>query len=174
MTQAIEFSLERLRIYQVRELPVILDSDLAALYGVETKVLNKAVRRNVARFPSDFLFQLKAEEFEQLRFQIGTSKQRGGRRYRPWMFTEHGALMAASILNSSRAVAMSVYVVRAFVRMRDELLANSTLQRRLADIEKTLLAHDNALREVYERIRPLLLPPPEAPKRQIGFHTQPE
>jgi hypothetical protein len=108
-----------------------------------------------------------------LRFQFGTSNSHGGRRYRPWAFTEHGAIMAATILNSGRAVAMSIYVVRAFVRLRNELLANTTLEKRLAHIDKTLIAHDGALRDIYEKIRPLLLPPPEAPKRQIGFHTDP-
>jgi hypothetical protein len=140
-------------------------------YGAETKALNKAVSRNIARFPEDFLFQLGPQEVTALRFQFGTSKGRGGRRYRPWAFTEHGAIMAATVLNSPRAVAMSVYVVRAFVRLRHELLADTALKRRLAQIEETLMAHDVALRDVYEKIRPLLLPPPEKPKRQIGFHA---
>lgn len=159
------------KIYTIRDEPVVLDSDLAAIYGVTTKVFNKAVRRNVKKFPRDFAFQLNAEELANLRFQIGTSSSHGGRRYRPWVFTEHGALMAATILNSERAVAMSVYVVRAFVKMRRELLANTTLEKRLATIEKTLIGHDAALRDLYHKIRPLLLPPPEKPKRRIGFHT---
>jgi hypothetical protein len=98
-----------------------------------------------------------------------TSSSHGGRRYAPVALTEHGAIMAASILNSPRAVALSVYVVRAFVRLRNELLANTTLEKRLADIEKTLLTHDAGLRDIYDKIRPLLLPPPDPPKRRIGF-----
>ena len=98
----------------------------------------------------------------------------GGRRKPFRVFTEHGAIMAATLLNSPRAVAMSVYVVRAFVRLRNELLANTTLEKRLAHIEKTLIAHDGALRDIFEKIRPLLLPPPNPPKRRIGFHTDPQ
>jgi hypothetical protein len=165
--------IDQLRIFEVRDQAVVLDSDLAAIYGVATKQFNRAVRRNAKRFPADFAFQLTDAEFENLRFQFGTSNSHGGRRYRPWAFTEHGAIMAATILNSGRAVAMSIYVVRAFVRLRNELLANTTLEKRLAHIDKTLIAHDGALRDIYEKIRPLLLPPPEAPKRQIGFHTDP-
>jgi hypothetical protein len=163
--------IDRLRIFEVRGQAVVLDSDLAKVYGVTTGNFNKAVRRNLARFPGDFSFMLTKPEFESLIFQIGTSKGRGGRRKLPRAFTEHGAIMAASILNSPRAVAMSVYVVRAFVRLRNELLANATLEKRLAHLEKTLLTHDSALRDIYEKLRPLLLPPPEPPKRRIGFHT---
>jgi hypothetical protein len=155
----------------VREEAALLDSDLAALYGVETKAFNKAIKRNARRFPSDFGFQLTSEEFAALRFQNGTSKGRGGRRYAPWVFTEHGAIMAATILNSERAVAMSTYVVRAFVRLRRELLANATLELRLTKIEKDLLSHDAALRGLYAKIKPLLLPPPEPPAKEMGFHT---
>jgi hypothetical protein len=165
---------EQLRIFKMRGESVVLDSDLAMLYGVETKVLNKAVRRNAARFPADFLFQLESDEFLRLRFQIGTSKGRGGRRYRPWVFTEHGAIMAATLLSSSRAVAMSVYVVRAFVRLRNELVGNAILERRLANIEKNLLGHDTALRDIYEKIRSFLISCPDQPRRRIGFHTEPE
>lgn len=104
-----------------------------------------------------------------MRYQIGTSSSHGGRRYRPWAFTEHGAIMAATILNSARAVAMSVYVVRAFVKMRREFLADAVLEKRLSAIEKTLLSHDAGLRDLYQKIRPLLLPPPDPPKRPIGF-----
>ena len=132
-------------------------------YGVLTKVLNKAVKRNAARFPKAFVFQLTAEELMSLRFQNGTSKGRSGRRYSPMAFTEHGAIMAAAILNSPRAMAMSVYVIRVFVRLRNELLANTTLEKRLASIEKTLLTHDAGLRDIYNKIRPLLLPRPKSP-----------
>ncbi len=160
------------RIFAIRGESLMLDSDLAVLYGVETKVLNQALKRNAHRFPSDFAFQLQREEFAILRSQIVTSSSPGGRRYQPWVFTEHGAIMAATILNSERAVAMSVYVVRAFVKMRTELLADATLEARLQKIEKKLLSHDSALREVIQQLRPLLLPPPDAPKPRIGFHEE--
>lgn len=157
------------RIFAVRGESVMLDSDLAILYRVETKVFNQAIKRNVHRFPSDFAFRLQREEFAILRSQIVTSSSPGGRRYQPWVFTEHEAIMAATILSSERAVAMSVYVVRAFVKMRRELLADATLEARLQKIEKTLLSHDSALRDVIQKLRPLLLPPPDPPKPRIGF-----
>ena len=163
----------QLRVQRVRDESVILDSDLAALYGVSTKRFNEAFKRNSRRFPRDFAFQLTTEEFAALRSQIATSNAgRGGRRYLPWVFTEHGAVMAASILNSERAVAMSVCLVRACVKMRTELLADATLEARLQKIEKTLLSHDSALRDVIQKLRPLLLPPPEPPKPRIGFHAR--
>jgi hypothetical protein len=163
--------IDQLRIFDVRGEAVVLDSDLAVIYGVTTGNFNKAVKRNMDRFPADFTFLLTRDEFDSLIFQIGTSKGRGGRRKLPRVFTEHGAIMAATILNSPRAVAMSVYVVRAFVRLRNEMLANAALEKRLAQIERTLIGHDGALRDIYEKIRPLLLPPPEPPRRRIGFHT---
>ncbi len=162
------------KIYTVRNEPVVLDSDLALLHGVETRVFNQALRRNRHRFPADFAFSLNKDEWACLRSQIVTLKRGRGqhRKYLPWVFTEHGAIMAATILNSQRAVAMSVYVVRAFVKMRRELLTNATLEARLQNIEKTLLTHDAALRDVYHKLKPLLLPPPEKPRRRIGFHTE--
>jgi hypothetical protein len=166
--------IDRIRIFQVRGHAVVLDSDLAAVYSVTTGNFNKAVKRNLERFPEDFTFILSKDEFEALIFQVGTSKGRGGRRKLPRVFTEHGAIMAATILNSPRAVAMSVYVVRAFVRLRNELLANTTLEKRLTHIEKALIAHDVSLRDIYEKIRPLLLPPPNPPRRRIGFHKDPD
>lgn len=160
------------RIFAIRGESVMLDSDLAALYGVLTKNFNKAVFRNATRFPLDFAFQLTAEEFADLKFQIGTSSSHGGRRKLPRVFTEHGAIMAATTLNSERAVAMSVYIVRAFVKMRQELLTSAMLEARLQTIEKTLLSHDSALRDVIQKLRPLLLPPPDPPKPRIGFHRE--
>jgi hypothetical protein len=157
------------RIFLVRETPVMLDSDLALLYGVTTGNFNKAVLRNAGRFPAEFSFVLTRKEFTDLIFQIGISKGSGGRRKLPRVFTEHGAIMAATILNSERAVAMSVYIVRAFVKMRQELLTDATLEARLQKIEKTLVGHDTALREVIQTLRPLLLPPPDPPKPRIGF-----
>ena len=156
------------RIFTVRGMPVMLDSDLALLYDVTTGNFNKAVSRNAARFQKEFSLVLNREELANLMFQIGTSKGHGGRRNPPQVLTEHGAIMAATILNSDRAVAMSVYVIRAFVDMRQEFLANATLETRLEKIEKTLLSHDTALRDVIQILRPLLLPPP---KPRIGFHS---
>ena len=159
------------RIFTVRGMPVMLDSDLALLYDVTTGNFNKAVSRNAARFQKEFSLVLNREELANLMFQIGTSKGHGGRRNPPQVLTEHGAIMAATILNSDRAVAMSVYVIRAFVDMRQEFLANATLETRLEKIEKTLLSHDTALRDVIQKLRPLLLPPPDPPKPRIGFHS---
>jgi len=160
------------RLLSVRGQTVVLDSDLAGLYGVTTAAFNQAIKRNLARFPSDFTFLLAREEFSALISQIVTSKGRGGRRKPPRVFTEHGAIMAATILNSPRAVAMSVYVVRAFVRLREALLGQASLERRLAEIERTLVGHDAALRDLYQKLKPLLLPPPAKPRREIGFHTR--
>jgi hypothetical protein len=159
-------------IRTIRGHRIILDTDLARIYGVPTFRLNEAVKRNRRRFPEDFLFQLTAEEHAALTSQSAMSKPgRGGRRTRPYAFTEHGALQVANVLNSSKAEAMSIYVIRAFIRMREELSANQAVSKRLAEIERTLLTHDAALRDLYQKIRPLLLPPPDQPKRRIGFRT---
>ncbi|MEO6002201.1 MAG: ORF6N domain-containing protein [Opitutus sp.] len=169
-----ELPLSRLRVLRVRDESVLLDSDLAALYGVETKVFNQAIKRNAHRFPRDFAFQLSQEEWAALRSQIVTLTATGPgqhRKYLPWVFTEHGAIMAATLLNSDRAIAMSTYVVRAFVRLRRELLTNATLEARLSKIEKELLSHDAALRTLFSKIKPLLVPPPEPPAKEMGFHT---
>lgn len=161
-----------LMILHFRGKSVVLDSDLAKLYGVTTGNFNKAVTRNLARFPADFTFLMTRKEFRALMFQIGISKGRGGRRKLPRVFTEHGAIMAATILNSPRAVAMSVYVVRAFVRLREELLGRTSMEKRLAEIERTLVGHDAALRDLYRKLKPLLLPPPSKPRRELGFHVK--
>lgn len=158
-------------ILLIRGHKVLLDRDLAVLYGVETKALNQAVRRNRERFPSDFMFQLTADEVAELnRSQIVTGSQKHrDPRARPWAFTEHGALMAANILRSERAVQMSLFVIRAFVRLREHIAANAAILKRLAEIDKTLLQHDAALRDIYRKLLPLLEPPPDPPKRRIGF-----
>ncbi|MSU47545.1 MAG: ORF6N domain-containing protein [Opitutus sp.] len=158
-------------IRTIRNQRVILDSDLAKLYRVPTKRFNEAVKRNIARFPADFCFPLTREEVANLRSQIATSSLvHGGLRYLPFAFTEHGAVMAANILRSPRAVQMSVFVVRAFILMREELAAHGTILRRLAEIDRTLLSHDAALRDLFQKLRPLLMPPSETPKARIGFH----
>jgi hypothetical protein len=153
---------------------VLLDAELAVLYGVTTKRLNEQVKRNRERFPEDFMFQLTAEESSSLRSQIATLKPGRGqhRKYLPYAFSEHGAVMAATILNSSRAVEMSVYVVRAFVQLRELLASNKELARRFAQLEarldKKLAVHDEAIAAILSAIRQLMNPP--APKRRgIGF-----
>lgn len=159
-------------IHTIRRQKVVLDGDVAKLYGVPTKRLNEAVQRNRERFPADFCFQLTNEEFAALRSQIATSSGRGGRRYPPRVFTEHGALMAASVLSSQRAVEMSLYLVRAFVQMREAFLANTTILKRLAEIDRRLIEHDSVLHEVIERLQPLLDAPEvdDETKPKIGFH----
>jgi hypothetical protein len=159
-------------IQMIRDQRVILASDLAKLYGVQAKQLNQQIKRNRQRFPSDFVFQLTAQEMDELkvlRSQIVTLKQGQHQKYRPYAFTEHGALMAATVLNSPRAVAMSIYIIRAFVQQREAISANGAILKRLAEIDQTLLVHDKALRDIYQKLLPLLQPPPENPKPRIGF-----
>lgn len=159
-----------LPILTVRGQRVVLDSDLARVYGVTTGHFNEAVKRNMKRFPIDFSFVIDRKEREELISQNAISKpNRGGRTKLPRVFTEHGALMAASILNSERAIAMSVYVIRAFVEIREKLAANAIILRRLAEIDKTLILHGSALNDIYYKLLPLLSPPPEPARRQIGF-----
>jgi hypothetical protein len=170
-------------ILTIRNQRVILAGDLAMVYGAETRRLNEQVRRNAARFPRDFVFQLKLEEFEALKTRHWVSSdgraalrsqnailKRGQHiKFPPYAFTEHGAIMAAMVLSSPEALAMSVYVVRAFVSMRERLAANEAILRRLAEIDRTLLQHDASLRDIYHKLLPLLQPPPAPPKRRIGF-----
>src|SRR5471030_1387412 len=155
----------------IRGRKVILDTDLAALYGVTTFRFNEAVKRNIDRFPSDFRFQITHEELANLLSQIAMSKGgHGGRRFLPWAFTEYGALMAANVLQSPRAIEMSLFVIRAFVKIREEHAANASILQRLAEIDQTLLKHDSALRDLYQKLRPLLTPPADPLKPRIGFH----
>lgn len=147
---------------------VILDVDLAALYGVETRSLVQAVKRNRDRFPADFLFQLTSDEVISLRSHFVISKMRGGRRYLPYAFTEHGALMAANVLKSNTAVQASVQVVRAFVRLRQLVTSNAELSTRLTELERK---YDRQFKVVFDAIRQLMMPPAHAP-RQIGFRKR--
>lgn len=150
----------------------MLDADLAALYGVQTRRLNEQVRRNAERFPEDFVFQVTPAEFANLKSQFATSSW-GGRRKLPLAFTEHGAIMAAMVLNSPRATEVSVYVVRAFVQLRDTLIAHKELARRLdeleARIERKLSSHDQTIAGILDAIRQLMTPPEPRKKRPIGF-----
>jgi phage regulator Rha-like protein len=182
---ALAIQVER-RIYLIRAEKVMLDFDLAALYGVPTKSLNLAVKRNAARFPNDFMSQLTRAEAEGLRLQIGTSNEsvalgipslrfqnetsknkRGGRRYLPYAFTEQGVAMLSSVLRSKRAVHVNIAIMRTFVRLREMLLSNADLARKLAALEKK---YDAQFKVVFDAIRDLMTPP-EKPKRQIGFHS---
>jgi len=179
-------------IYEIRSERVMLDSDLASIYGVETKALNRAVKRNRDRFPKDFVFQLTEKEWKNLRYQIGTasssrehqslryqlgtsSSGHGGRRNRPYVFTEHGAIMAANVLNSRRAVQMSVFVVRAFLKMRALLGDKRELAQKLASLEKELKkrldVHEAVIVTILQRVMDIIDPPvaPEPPKPHIGF-----
>ncbi|MDF1579067.1 MAG: ORF6N domain-containing protein [Desulfobulbales bacterium] len=159
------------RIYFVRGKKVILDSDLAELYGVPTKRLNEQVRRNIERFPGDFMFRLTKEEYDHLRSQIATSSDgsgHGGRRTLPLVFTEHGAIMAATVLNSKQAVEVSIFVVRAFVRLREMLVGHKQFAHRLDELEKRLAYHDENFQIVFDAIKQLLAED-EKPKRRIGF-----
>ena len=162
-------------IHFVRGHKVMLDADLATLYGLPTKVLNQAVKRNAARFPPDFMFQLGADEHQALRSQLVTSNEsgtgatgRGGRRYSPWVFTEHGALMAATVLNSSKAIEMSVFVVRAFVQLRELLATHRDLAAKLDELERKLSTHDQAIASLVTAIRQLTATPARI-SRPIGF-----
>ena len=183
------------RILTIRGQRVILDADLARLYGVSTKRFNEAFKRNRRRFPGDFVFQLTRQEFAAMRSQIVTSyaeaagkepaapmwsqfattskPQRRRLSNLPWAFTEHGAVMAANVLRSPKAIEMSVYVVRAFIMQREALATNATILKRLAEIDKTLFQHNAALRTLWDKLKPLLQPPPEPPRKEIGFVRYP-
>ena len=178
------------KIYMIRGKKVMFDSDLAKLYGVATKVLNQAARRNAARFPPDFMFQLSDEEVEtlrsqivtsntqvsiikgvKLRFQFGTSKKgRGGRQYLPYAFTEQGVAMLSSVLRSERAVQVNIQIMRTFTRLRELLASNEMLRQKIEEVEKK---YDQQFQVVFEAIKKLIEPSPEEskPKRRIGFHA---
>ena len=162
------------RILSLRGQKVMLDSDLADLYGVTTKRLNEQVRRNLVRFPQDFMFQLSAEEAAALRSQNATSKgRRGGRRYAPYAFTEYGALMLASVLNSAQAIEVSVYVARAFVRLRHVMVTSRVMAEKLRELEQRLSGHDEAMRSLVTAVRRLMDSPPRARiRRPIGFRVE--
>jgi hypothetical protein len=153
------YELIQRRIYVIREQRVMFDSDLAELYSVTTKNLNKAVRRNVARFPPDFMFQLSDQEVRNLRFQIGTSSlAHGGTRYRPLAFTEQGIAMLSSVLNSRRAIAANIQIMRAFIHMREMLSSNDAMRKQLEELERKVGTHDQAIVGIFKTLHELMNP----------------
>jgi hypothetical protein len=158
------------RIFLIRGQKVMLDKDLAELYAVQTRDLNKAVKRNVDRFPEDFMFQLTNVEFKSLMFHFGTSK-RGGTRKMPYAFTEQGVAMLSGILKSQRAVHVNIAIMRAFVKLREILCTHKDLAHKLEELEKKLGTHDRQIQSIFEAIRQLMAPP-EKPKRPIGFGVE--
>jgi hypothetical protein len=159
-------------ILTLRGKKVILDADLAALYGVPNKALNQAVKRNSDRFPADFLFQLTETEKTEVVTNCDHLARLKFSRTLPFAFTEHGALMVANVLNSPDAVKMSVHIVRAFIKQREIMLAQADVLKRLAQMDNMLLKHDDALRVIWRELQPLLQPPPAPPKRHIGFYQK--
>jgi len=156
-------------ILLVRGQKVMLDTDLAELYGVETGALNRAVKRNIQRFPEDFMFQLTGEETERLRCQTGISKAgRGGRRYLPYVFTEQGVAMLSTVLNSERAIQVNIAIMRVFVRLREMMATHKELAFKLIELEERLEGHDEQIQSIFEAIRQLMAPP-EREKKKIGF-----
>jgi phage regulator Rha-like protein len=157
------------RIYLIRGQKVMLDRDLAALYQVQTKNLNKAVKRNLDRFPGDFMFRVAPEEIESLRFQIGTSNtSRGGRRYLPYVFSEQGVAMLSSVLNSKRAVQMNIAIIRVFIKLREAAISQKDLSRRIDSLEHKYQNHDQEIKAVFDAIRRLISTPAPS-KHKIGF-----
>ena len=159
-------------ILLIRGKRVMLDADLARLYGVSTKRLNEQVKRNQDRFPEDFMFRLNPTEASNLRSHFATSeKRRGGRRYAPYAFTEHGAIMLAAVLNTPRAIEVSVFVVRAFIRLREILATHKVLANKLAELERKIETHDKAIQSIVSAIRQLMTVP-ERPPKKIGFQLK--
>ena len=158
------------RILLIRGHRVMLDMDLAELYGVATRDLNKAVTRNLYRFPSDFMFQLTKEEFRNLMFHFGTSRW-GGTRKRPRVFTEQGVAMLSSVLNSRQAVEVNIAIMRVFVRLKEMLSTHKELAHKLAELERKTERHDEKIKAIFTAIRQLMMVP-RKPKRRIGFHTR--
>lgn len=161
-------------ILLIRGQKVMLDRDLAVLYGVETKALNKAVGRNLDRFPADFMFQLTKEETDSLRFQFGTLKRGQHSKYFPYAFTEQGVAMLSSVLRSPRAVQVNIAIMRAFVQLRQLLGSHTELDRKLAELERKIEGHDTDIQSLFEAIRQLMAPPPAPSKPEIGFHVKEE
>jgi hypothetical protein len=158
-------------IFLVRGHKVLVDADLAALYGVETRSLVQAVKRNIQRFPSDFMFQLNEEEFGALRSQFVISKARGGRRYRPYVFTEQGVAMLFSVLNSERAIQVNIAIMRVFVRLSEFVASHKELAFKFKELEGRIQDHDEQIVPIFDAIRRLMAPP-DKPKKRIGFEVK--
>ncbi|MDO9572478.1 MAG: ORF6N domain-containing protein [Candidatus Omnitrophota bacterium] len=159
------------RIFDIRDRKVMLDYDLAKLYGVKAKVLNQSVKRNIERFPDNFMFQLANEEFDSLRSQIVTSN-RGGRRYLPYVFTEQGVAMLSSVLNSERAIQVNILIMRAFTKLREILLTHKELAVKIDVLERKYAEHDVTIKTIFEAIKQLLEPPLIQEKKIIGFRVE--
>lgn len=159
------------KILLIRNKKVMLDRDLAGLYEVKTKVLNQAVKRNIERFPKDFMFELTKKEFNIWRSQFVTSKaDRKGLRYAPMAFTEQGVAMLSSVLHSKKAIQVNIAIMRVFVRLKEIISTHKELAHKLSELERRLKKHDGEIRTIFEAIRQLMTPP-EKPKRRIGFHS---
>ncbi len=156
------------RIFIIRGKKVMLDKDLAELYGVETRYLNRQVKRNSDRFPEDFMFQLIKEEFENLKCHFGTSSW-GGKRKLPLAFTENGVAMLSSILRSKRAIQVNILIMRTFTKIREMIISHKDLRLKIKELEEKYKDHDHQIKTIFEAIRQLLKPPPEKPKKKIGF-----
>ncbi|HOU35802.1 MAG TPA: ORF6N domain-containing protein, partial [Candidatus Omnitrophota bacterium] len=157
------------KILFIRGKKVMLDRDLAELYGVKTKELNKAVSRNCERFPEDFMYQLTREEVANLRFQIGTSSY-GGLRYLPYVFTQEGVAMLSSVLRSKRAVQVNIAIMRAFVKLRELLLTHKELAEKIDELERKYQMHETDIQVIFQAIKKLLEPPDEPPKPRFGMN----
>lgn len=169
MANLISVEIIATKIFEVRAKKVMLDADLARLYGVTTKRLIEQVRRNIKRFPDDFMYQLTRQEFANLRSQFATSSW-GGRRYLPYVFTQEGVAMLSSVLNSKRAIRVNIQIMRAFVKLKELLLTHKELTIKIEALERKYADHDEKIKKIFEAIRQLMIPP-EEPKRKIGFHT---
>ena len=156
------------KILLIRGKKVMLDRDLAVLYGVETKRLNEQVKRNIERFPEDFMFILTKEEFQNWRSQFATSNsEKMGLRYRPYVFTEQGVAMLSSVLSSKRAIQVNIAIMRVFVKIKEMVVTNKELMYKLSELERKIEKHDGEIHAIFEAIRQLMEPPPEKPKRRI-------
>ena len=169
MANSISVEIIATKIFEVRAKKVMLDADLARLYGVTTKRLIEQVRRNIKRFPDDFMYQLTRQEVANLRSQFATSSW-GGRRYLPYVFTQEGVAMLSSVLNSKRAIRVNIQIMRAFVKLKELLLTHKELTIKIEALERRYADHDEKIKKIFEAIRQLMIPP-EEPKRKIGFHT---
>lgn len=168
MSNAIAVEVIATRILEIRGKKVMLDRDLAKLYGVKVKRLNEQVKRNKKRFPDDFMFQVTKEEIDSLRSQNATSN-RGGRRYLPYVFTQEGVAMLSSVLNSERAIQVNILIMRAFIKLREILLTHKDLAAKIEALENKYAEHDQTIKEIFQAIKQLLEPPPVKEKRITGF-----